>query len=216
MAAPDPAIVSDPDVTAAGASVVRVLGTACGLGVEGSGWAAAPGIVVTNAHVIAGEDDTTVTTQGGASLEATPVHYDVENDLALLRVDVDLPALAIAADPQSSTPAAVLGYPENGPFEAAPARLGETRETISEDSYGRGPVSPLDRLAARRRAQRQLRWTAGRSSGACAGHRLRRDDQWHPRRLCGSQRGRSRRLARRWRRGRHGPLHELGPVTYVR
>jgi S1-C subfamily serine protease len=141
VAAPDPAIVRDSDVAAAGASVVRVLGTACGLGIEGSGWAVAPGIVVTNAHVIAGEDDTTVTTQGGASLEATPVHYDVKNDLALLRIDVNLPPLAIAADPQSGTGAAVLGYPENGPFAAAPARLGETRETISEDSYGRGAVA---------------------------------------------------------------------------
>jgi len=141
VAAPDPVIVGDPDVVGAGASVVRVLGTACGLGVEGSGWAAAPGIVVTNAHVIAGEEDTTVTTQGGASFEATPVHYDIENDLALLRIAADLPALPVAADPQSGAAAAVLGYPENGPFTAAPARLGETRATLSEDSYGRGPVS---------------------------------------------------------------------------
>jgi S1-C subfamily serine protease len=140
VAAPDPAIVSDPDVIRAGSSVVRVLGTACGLGVEGSGWAAGPNLVVTNAHVIAGEDDTTVTTQEGASLEATPVHYDSENDLALLRIDAALPALAIAPEPQSGTAAAVLGYPENGPYAATPARLGETHETISEDSYSRGPV----------------------------------------------------------------------------
>ena len=51
----------DPDVQRAGDSVVKVLGTACGLGVEGSGWVAGPGLVVTNAHVVAGEDDTTVT-----------------------------------------------------------------------------------------------------------------------------------------------------------
>jgi S1-C subfamily serine protease len=137
---PDPAIAGDPDVTAAGNSVVRVLGTACGLGVEGSGWVAAPGIVVTNAHVVAGEDDTTVTTQEGATLQATPVHYDPENDLALLRIGADLPALPIAPEPKSSTSAAVLGYPENGPYAVAPARLGETRDTISEDSYGQGPI----------------------------------------------------------------------------
>jgi S1-C subfamily serine protease len=140
VAAPDSGIVADPDVTRAGASVVRVLGTACGLGVEGSGWVGAPGLVVTNAHVVAGEDDTTVTTQDGASLDATPVHYDPENDLAVLRIGADLAALRIAPDPQSGTAAAVLGYPENGPYAVAPARLGETRETISEDSYGRGPV----------------------------------------------------------------------------
>jgi S1-C subfamily serine protease len=140
VAVPDPAIVSDPQVVEAGGSIVRVLGTACGLGVEGSGWVAGPGLVVTNAHVVAGEDDTTVTTPGGASLEATAVHYDPENDLALLRIDADLPALEIAPDPETGTSAAVLGYPENGPYAVAAARLGETRDTIGEDSYGRGPV----------------------------------------------------------------------------
>ena len=137
---PDPAISSDPYVLDAGQSVVRVLGTACGLGIEGSGWVVAPGLVVTNAHVVAGEDDTTVTTQGGASLDATPVHYDPRNDLALLRIGADLPSLPIAPDPKIGTGGAVLGYPENGPYSVAPARLGETREVISEDSYGHGPI----------------------------------------------------------------------------
>lgn len=140
VAAPDLSIVADPDVERAGDSVVRVLGTACGLGVEGSGWVAGPGLVVTNAHVVAGEDDTTVTTREGASLDATPVYYDPENDLALLQVEAEVPALPIAPDPASGTTAAVLGYPENGPYAEAPARLGETRETISNDSYGRGPI----------------------------------------------------------------------------
>jgi S1-C subfamily serine protease len=140
VAPPDARTATDPDVTRAGASVVRVLGTACGLGVEGSGWVAAPGLIVTNAHVVAGEDDTTVTTQDGASLEATPVRYDPENDLALLHVDASLPALRLAPDPRSGDPGAVLGYPENGPFAVAPARLGETRDTITEDAYGHGPI----------------------------------------------------------------------------
>ncbi|MGE5282547.1 MAG: MarP family serine protease [Chloroflexota bacterium] len=140
VAPPDPRTASDPDVARAGASVVRVLGTACGLGVEGSGWVAAPGVVVTNAHVVAGESDTTVTTQGGASLDATPVYYDPGNDLALLRVDAGLPLLPIAPAPKSGDAGAILGYPENGPYSAVPARLGETRDTIAEDSYGRGPL----------------------------------------------------------------------------
>jgi hypothetical protein len=140
VSAPDPRTPRDPDVEAAAASVVRVLGTACGLGIEGSGWVAAPGLVVTNAHVVAGEDDTTVTTQQGASLEATPVHYDPENDLALLRVESSLSALELDPRPQSGDSGAVLGYPENGPYSVVPARLGETRDAISEDSYGRGPI----------------------------------------------------------------------------
>ena len=140
LAPPDATVAADPDVMRAGHSVVRVLGTACGLGVEGSGWVAAPGLVVTNAHVVAGEDDTTVTTQEGASLDATPVRYDPRNDLALLRIGAGIPALAIAHDPRRGATGAVLGYPENGPFAAIPARLGETSEVISEDSYGRGPI----------------------------------------------------------------------------
>jgi S1-C subfamily serine protease len=140
VAPPDPAIASDPDVRRASRSVVRVLGTACGLGVEGSGWVAAPGLVVTNAHVVAGENDTTVTTVDGALLEAQPVHYDPGNDLALLRIDAPLPTLEIAPDPRRGITGAVLGYPENGPYAAAAARLGETNTVISEDAYGNGPI----------------------------------------------------------------------------
>jgi S1-C subfamily serine protease len=140
VAAPDAKIASDPEVLNAGDSVVRVLSTACGLGIEGSGWAVEPEIVVTNAHVIAGSDDTTVTTQDGAELEATPIYYEPRQDLALLRVGSALPPLPISAKRREGEDGAVLGYPENGPYSLAPARIGETRETVSEDSYGNGPV----------------------------------------------------------------------------
>jgi S1-C subfamily serine protease len=141
VASPDARIASDEDVLAAGDSVVRVLSTACGLGIEGSGWVAEPGLVVTNAHVVAGADDTTVTTQGGAELDATPVYYEPRQDLALLRVGAALPALPISSARKVGEDAAVLGYPENGPYRLAPARIGETRVTVSEDSYGNGPVN---------------------------------------------------------------------------
>jgi S1-C subfamily serine protease len=140
IAAPDAKIVSDPAVLHAGDSVVRVLSTACGLGIEGSGWAVQPEIVVTNAHVIAGADDTTVTNQDGAELDATPIYYEPKQDLALLRVGAALPPLPIDAQRREGEDAAVLGYPENGPYALEPARVGETRATISEDSYGNGPV----------------------------------------------------------------------------
>lgn len=143
VAAPESRITRDPDVRAAAGSVVRVLGTACGLGVEGSGWIAAPGLVVTNAHVVAGETDTTVTPSGsGSSLDATAVHYDPTNDLALLRVSgLDDTPLSFASEVQSGTPGAVIGYPENGPLTLTPARVGSTGPVITEDSYGRGPVT---------------------------------------------------------------------------
>lgn len=138
---PEPAGVDDPDVRAAGDSSVRVLGTACGLGVEGSGWIAAPGVVVTNAHVVAGQDDTTVTVEGGSALDATAVHYDSRNDLALLVVDgLSAAPLELAERPRKGTDGAVIGYPENGPLRFEPARLGRTGRVNSQDSYGRGPV----------------------------------------------------------------------------
>ncbi|HST70087.1 MAG TPA: MarP family serine protease [Solirubrobacterales bacterium] len=140
VAPPDAKIASDPDVLGAGDSVVRVLSTACGLGIEGSGWAVEPGVIVTNAHVIAGSDDTTVTTQNGIELEATPIYYEPRRDLALLRVGTALPTLPISSRRQGGEDGAVLGYPENGPYSLSPARIGETRVTISEDSYGNGPV----------------------------------------------------------------------------
>jgi S1-C subfamily serine protease len=137
---PDDRVARDPDVVAAGESVVRVLGTACGLGLEGSGWMAAPDLVVTNAHVVAGEDDTTVSTQGGATFDAAPVVYDSDNDLAILRIRGRLPTLALAPTLSRGQSAAVLGYPDNGPYTVTPARIGESRDVISEDSYGRGPI----------------------------------------------------------------------------
>ncbi|HTR74782.1 MAG TPA: MarP family serine protease [Solirubrobacterales bacterium] len=137
---PDPAIAADPAVLSAGGSVVRVLSTACGLGVEGSGWAVQPDLIVTNAHVVAGADDTTVTTQSGVELDATAVYYEPEDDLALLRIDGSLPTLPISPGSHQGEPAAVLGYPENGPYTVTLARIGETRSTISENSYGNGPI----------------------------------------------------------------------------
>jgi S1-C subfamily serine protease len=140
VAPPDAKIAQDPEVLHAGDSVVRVLSTACGLGIEGSGWAVEPGIVVTNAHVVAGADDTTVTTQDGTELDATPIYYQPRRDLALLQVGAALPTLPISSRRKQGEDAAVLGFPENGPYALAPARIGEIRETISEDSYGNGPV----------------------------------------------------------------------------
>jgi S1-C subfamily serine protease len=139
---PDSKLAADPEVRAAADSVVRVLGTACGLAVSGSGWIASPGIVVTNAHVVAGEEDTAVSFDDEDDrLDATPVHYDPANDLAILRVDgLAGDALPFDSEVESGTPGAVLGYPENGPFTISPARVGPTAEAISEDSYGRGPV----------------------------------------------------------------------------
>jgi S1-C subfamily serine protease len=139
---PRAAIARDPEVVAARESVVKILGTACGVGVEGSGWVAAPGVVVTNAHVVAGQDDTRVLPRGDEpGLDAQAIAFDPRNDLAILRVDeIEAPSLDLARDPDAGTSAAILGFPLNGPYDVRAGRLGETREVVSQDAYGRGPV----------------------------------------------------------------------------
>jgi S1-C subfamily serine protease len=145
VAPPTSKIARDPDVQAAGRSTVKVLGTACGLGVEGSGWVARSGVVVTNAHVVAGESDTTVQVQGaGSRHDARVIWFDPHNDVAILSVpDIanDVPALALNVSAKPGTSGAILGFPENGPFDVEPARLGPTTAVRTEDAYGRGPVT---------------------------------------------------------------------------
>ncbi len=137
---PDPRLSSAPGVERAAESVVRVLGTACGIGIEGSGWVAAPGLVVTAAHVVAGEEDTVIALDSGGRFTAHAVAFDPVNDIAVLRVaGLGVPALRLV-DPQPGTAVAVIGYPENGPLTATPARIGRTAIVASEDAYGHRPV----------------------------------------------------------------------------
>jgi S1-C subfamily serine protease len=119
-----------------------VTGIACGVGVEGSGWVARPGLVVTAAHVVAGQTGPLVQAAGStAQLRATPVAFDARNDVAVLRVPgLDAPALT-AADPADGVPVAILGFPNDGPFSAVPGRLGRTAVVLTADAYGHGPVA---------------------------------------------------------------------------
>ncbi len=140
---PERGVLGDPGVRAAREGVVRVLGEACGLGIEGSGWVAGPDLVVTNAHVVAGTADSVVVEPAGAGsrLDAQAVAFDPRNDVAVLRAPgLGRRALALAADPREGTAGAILGYPLNGPFDAEAARIGPTREVLGDDAYGRGPI----------------------------------------------------------------------------
>jgi S1-C subfamily serine protease len=129
---PDPRVLRLPGVRKAYPSVVRVTGVACGLGVEGSGWVARPGFVVTAAHVVAGVRHPTVQLRGkGPELFATPVAFDHTHDVAVLRVPaLRAPALRLVA-PHEGRPAAILGFPENGPFDAEPGRIGTTTSQVT-------------------------------------------------------------------------------------
>jgi S1-C subfamily serine protease len=134
---PDPRVLSKPGVRAAAPSVVRVLGTACGLGIEGSGWVVGRELVVTAAHVVAGEDDTVVVPLNGASLRAQAVAFDPHDDIALLRVPgLDLTPLRLA-EPRPGAPVAIVGYPLNGPLDANAGRIGSTQTVFAQDAYSR-------------------------------------------------------------------------------
>lgn len=137
---PDAAILDSAGVSAAALSVVRVIGDACGLGIEGSGWVAGPGLVVTNAHVVAGVDAPRVDRSDGDLLDARVVSFDKTNDIAVLRV----PGLAARslplADAAEGTPGGMLGYPGNGPYTETAVRVGRVVEIVGRDAYGNFPT----------------------------------------------------------------------------
>ena len=141
VSAPEGSIVGDTDVRAASARTLRVTSIACGYSVEGSGWVAGRDLVVTNAHVVAGE--TVLRVQVGGTrrrLPAKVVVFDRKNDIAVLRVNgLGLTPLRLTA-PQRGEAAAVIGFPENGPLHIEPARTGKTEPVTSSNAYDRGPV----------------------------------------------------------------------------
>ena len=143
VAPPDPGILRDSDVRRAGRSVVRVVGTACGLGIQGSGWVADEGIVVTNAHIVAGQRDTSVELHDGSRNDADVIWYAPKDDLAILRSHGvalgGVRPLGLRHDAPAGTAGAILGYPGDGSYRAVPGRLGPTETVLTRDSYGRGP-----------------------------------------------------------------------------
>ncbi len=135
-------ILASPGARAAASAVVRIRGSACGLGIEGSGWIVAPQTVVTNAHVVAGESDTSVELAGvPPTLPAQAVAFDPHDDIALLHV----PGLAgrtlgLRAPAPDGTSAVILGFPLDGSFDAEAARVGSAQTVSTQDAYGNGPV----------------------------------------------------------------------------
>jgi S1-C subfamily serine protease len=125
-------------------STVKILGTACSNEQEGSGFVVGPGLVATNAHVIAGEGSgNTQVLVGGTAYGATPVYFDPSFDLAVLRTSAPLgPVLTISSSlAPNGTQAALLGYPENGPLTVNPAAVTEQVTAIGKDIYNSGSVT---------------------------------------------------------------------------
>jgi S1-C subfamily serine protease len=115
-------------------SVVKVEGEACGRIQDGTGFFVASDLVVTNAHVVAGEDDTTVELANGSESDATVVAFDPQRDLAVLRTETSAPALPLEAGERGDV-GGVFGHPGGGPLEISPFEIGDQITAQGRDIY---------------------------------------------------------------------------------
>ncbi len=134
-------IARDPDVQAAQRSVFKIRGeNSCNRGVEGSGFLYAPNRVMTNAHVVAGVAHPSVLV-GDNDLPGTVVYYNPDIDVAVLAVDgLNEPYLRFDKSGAADDPAAVLGYPQDGPYNVQAARIRAEQRLRSPDIYSHGTV----------------------------------------------------------------------------
>jgi len=124
-------------------STVKVVGQACGLTQEGTAFVVAPHLVLTNAHVVAGEKaGQTEVVAAGETYSATPVFFDPSYDLALLRTAAPLgrPLVLETATAGRGTEGAVIGYPENGALSVVPAGVAGSLAAVGRDIYNEGLV----------------------------------------------------------------------------
>ena len=134
-------VVRDPEVQRAELSVFKIRGNnRCGDGIEGSGFLYSPHRLMTNAHVVAGVTEPTVRV-GTRTLDARVVYYNSDIDIAVLDVDIDGPVVHFDKAGKAQEPAVILGYPNDGPFDAQPARIRAEQRLRSPDIYGRGTVT---------------------------------------------------------------------------
>ena len=141
VAPPSPAVALDPEVRAAAASVYKIRGeTSCHRGVEGSGFLYGPDRVMTNAHVVAGVDAPTVLV-GDRTVPAQVVYYNPDLDVAVLAVEgLRARQLRFDGGGRRRQQAAVLGYPEDGPYDVQAARIRGQQRLRSPDIYNEGTV----------------------------------------------------------------------------
>ena len=139
---PDPRLASSAVVTSVRTRVFKITGVAssCSKRIEGSGFAFAPGRIMTNAHVVAGVRTPEVHLPDG-TVDATVVVYDPDRDIAVLAVpDLHVRPLAFAGPARTGDGAVVMGYPEDGPFRPDAARIRGTQQAKGPDIYQRKTV----------------------------------------------------------------------------
>jgi S1-C subfamily serine protease len=120
-------------------SVVRIQGHGCGGIVSGSGFIVGSNLVATNAHVVAGITHPVVQDIGG-SHNARVIWFDANLDFAVLQVSglAGKPLTLDATSIARGTPAAVLGYPGGGEFNAGPSAVLQEFEASGHNIYDTG------------------------------------------------------------------------------
>lgn len=134
-------LLRDPDVANAEPRVLKIRGTnACGRGIEGTGFVYAQDRLMTNAHVVAGVSDPEVQI-GGSSEPAKVVYYNPDLDVAVLAVDTpSLKPLQFDLSAEATDGVAILGYPQDGPYDVQPGRIRSEQQLRSPNIYGEGAV----------------------------------------------------------------------------
>ena len=134
-------LLTDPDVQDAAPAVLKVRGeNDCGRGVEGTGFVYSPGRLMTNAHVVAGVDAPEVIVNG-SSEQAEVVYYNPDLDVAVLELDTSgVPTLDFDREAKQEDGVAILGYPQDGPFNVQPGRIRAEQRLRSPNIYGDGTV----------------------------------------------------------------------------
>lgn len=138
---PARAILSDPDVERARRAVFKVHGNnECGRGVEGTAFLIRSDRLMTNAHVVAGVDRPQILL-GDKTVDARVVYYNSDLDIAVLAIeDLGIEPLRFAPGAETNAKVALLGYPQDGPYDAQPARIRQKQRLRSPDIYGNGSV----------------------------------------------------------------------------
>lgn len=131
------------------ASTVKIVGEACRRIQEGSGFVVREDVIVTNAHVVAGEDAVDIVRPDGKRLRARVAVFDPRKDLAVLHVDrLELPSLG-RSNAKAGQPGAVFGHPGGqAQVRASPARISEEVTARGSDIYGADVTRQVFILAA--------------------------------------------------------------------
>ncbi|MCW2601865.1 MAG: Colicin production protein [Frankiales bacterium] len=134
--------IQTPELQRAARSVVKITGNAyaCGQSQSGSGFAVAPGRIVTNAHVVAGVSEPVVELRDGGAAQGRVVYFDPIGDLAVVSVPgLTVPVLNLTHTLEAGSSAVSDGYPYGGPFVSLPVGVIRAATVDVDDIYGTRP-----------------------------------------------------------------------------